>query len=134
MRTHLERDADAARRNLESAAAAARFAAERRRAVLLLAKTPEVATAALPLVRLLLKLPVQVELAIVPPYGDVPEGIVVVGLVALGLDFSDADLHHWVCERVISHVSRGGVYVGLESDIDDIVPPGGKRAFPLLTL
>lgn len=135
MRTHLERDADTARRNLESAAAVARFNAERRRAVLLLAKTPEVGTAALPLVRLLLKLPVQIELAVVPPYGEVPDGVIVVGLVGLGLDFGDTDLHRWAHDRVLPQVMRGAVFCDIETaGMDDLVPPGGKRVFPFLTL
>lgn len=130
MRTHLERDAETVRRNLESAAAAARFEAERRKAVILLAPTLGVGSAALPLVRLLLKLPVQIELAVVPPYGAVPDGIVVVGLVSLGLDFGDTDLHRWAHDRVLPHVKRGGVFCGIESDVTDLVPPGAKRVFP----
>lgn len=134
MRTHLDRDADTARRNLESAAAAARFNAERRRTVLLLAKTPEVGTAAVPLVRLLLKLPVQIDLSVVLPYGEVPEGVIVVGLASLGLDFGDTDLHRWAHDRVLPHVMRGGVFCSIESEIDDLVPPGGKRVFPFVAL
>lgn len=134
MRTHLNRDTDTAHRNLESAAAAARFNAERRKSVLLLAKTPEVGAAAVPLVRLLLNLPVQIDLSVVLPYGALPEHVIVVGLVSLGLDFGDTDLHRWAHDRVLPHVKRGGVFCGIESEIDDLVPPGGKRVFPFLTL
>ena len=134
MRTHLNRDTDTAHRNLESAAAAARFNAERRRTVVLLAKTPEVGTAAVPLVRLLLKLPVQIDLSVVLPYGEVPEGVIVVGLASLGLDFGDSDLHRWAHDRVLPHVMRGAVFCGIESSVEDLVPPGGKRVFPFLTL
>ena len=134
MRTHLNRDTDTAHRNLAPAAAAARFNAERRRTVVLLAKTPEVGTAAVPLVRLLLKLPVQIDLSVVLPYGEVPEGVIVVGLASLGLDFGDSDLHRWAHDRVLPHVMRGAVFCGIESSVEDLVPPGGKRVFPFLTL
>lgn len=134
MRTHLNRDTDTAHRNLESAAAAARFNAERRKSVLLLAKTPEVGAAAVPLVRLLLNLPVQIDLSVVLPYGELPEHVIVVGLVSLGLDFGDTDLHRWAHDRVLPHVKRGAVFCGIESNVDDLVPPGGKRVFPFLTL
>lgn len=130
MRTHMDDAIAAARRNLETAEAAERFKQERRLAVLLVAPTIEVATAAAELVRLLLKLPAHVEVTPMGVFGEVPEGLRVVGFCALGVDWSGSDVAWWVKDRVLAQMSRGAVFMGLESNIDDLVSAGAKRVYP----
>ena len=134
MRAHIDRDMEAARRNLELEEVARRYAAERRSVVVLLAPTVELAATAAQLVRVLLKVPAHIEVAPMAPFSQLPEGVHPVGLCVLGVDFSDADVHRWTLDHLVSQIGRGAVFLGIESDIDDIVPAGGRRVFPFLNL
>lgn len=130
MQAHMARDLSAAQRNLEAREAAERVREDRRPAVLLLAPTGDLAAASVELVRLLLKLPAHIEVAPMQPFSEVPEGLQPVGLVSLGLDFADDDLHRWALDRVLPRLSRRAVFAGIESSVYDLVPPGGRHLYP----
>lgn len=133
MQVHLDRDTMAAKRNLEADEAAKRFTAELRPAVLLLAPSLELATAARELVRVLLHLPVHVEVAPLAPFGEVPEGLRPIGFCSLGVDFGDEGVHRWTLDNLVPLFGRGAVFMGVESDVSDIVPVSARHVFPFLS-